>query len=288
MKKEEIIEVLEDRFKDRYELNYTNQEAYSLILHYPEVKLSNSENKSHTIRNLFVKLAKTSDEYRCHLYGLRATVTKQEYGSGYSHSHLEASNIGIWKEFCLGISELSELLRENFFKSKEHFEYFLEVLWSYLSWESIEGNPYIKLSTISGFQQLEVRDFTRDNQDFVRQIPINFSRIATNLNFKIRNIREIETELVSYLDEKCSYFVVNKIGDKYFSRKGNDLPSSLPRVLIFNGESIYLTILRNNNDNNKPCKTAHPELTKALSDRIQGEIRKFYLRNYTVGTRVSS
>ena len=104
MTESDIREVLISEFgNEGFSLNFTNKRKFELILHYPKLVIRNSRNEFHNITDLYVKIEKwpyglegTSASFQ----GARASLTKEEYVSHYSHSHLPP-NLSAFNSFCL-------------------------------------------------------------------------------------------------------------------------------------------------------------------------------------------
>lgn len=158
---------------------------FDIIIKFPEIVIKNSSDKSHTIRDLYVKFqykqvaqniiinsAETPLSYLddhpeimlhdgfyqpfknftigSQIHGLRETLTEKEYRSNYHHSHLSSSPDMRWTQFCLGSGEIGQtlLLLESGF-TIDLFQMALYQLEAYVAWESIEGRPYNYIRSIN-------------------------------------------------------------------------------------------------------------------------------------------
>lgn len=125
--------------------NFIPPPSYRVTIHYPKLTITNSENSSHTIRDLYcilnIRYIEGKGIFYVHsLSGFRGTLSKIEVDRGYIHSHCHMNG----DTFCTGSGEVTELLslmKEKTFNS-DIFELFLEVLNSAVRWESLEGTPY--------------------------------------------------------------------------------------------------------------------------------------------------
>lgn len=148
---EKIIPVLNKFMLGRYFIttNPSNNSQQHLYLYYPEITISNTLNESHVMKDMVIRLTMTEAGLLTVLEGKRFSFTKQELYYGYSHSHLHTR--GDEKEafnaFCIGDSSS---LRKYFYGLKvcdaDKFELLLVQIEQFLSWESIEGKPYISIS----------------------------------------------------------------------------------------------------------------------------------------------
>lgn len=159
---------------------------YCLIIKFPEVTISNSYNKSHLIRDLYVVLFFNEKSSYTGLYGFRETFTNIERGKNYSHSHLPGALFNQLLKFCTGRDTIVQILirlNENF--TKNNFESLLAILNIYVAWESLEGGPHNKI------QYLNLRN--EINKDYVNSLWSHsyeeseklFKSLIKNIKFKI-------------------------------------------------------------------------------------------------------
>lgn len=138
----------------------------TVYVKYPEIIIKNSDNKSHKIRDLYIKVifnynGTLKQSFRI----LRSTFTEKELLEGYSHSHIRSicyKNSGYldklqeWKTPCLGsgtlLSSLTTTLDYPSFDETNIMAYF-EAIDAFLAWESLEGGPYMKISNI-GYENI--------------------------------------------------------------------------------------------------------------------------------------
>lgn len=128
----------------------------NVIIHFPKVVLTNRDNKYHIIKDLFVKFSINI----CHkvdmLQGTRTTFHPIEHQKRYRHSHLSTNPGLAFSSFCLGsdapISFTKILLEEELTESNTNwtntFLFFLNQIKAYVVYESLEGGPYIKISSL--------------------------------------------------------------------------------------------------------------------------------------------
>lgn len=161
--------------------NYDGLVPYkmNIIIHYPEIEITNSRNNSHIIKDLYVAIPISICNLRNNesegsynkpfihgLQGCRFTCNQLEYLTGYLHSHLSVKtkyiNCENFNDFCTGegdmsllIGQLNELLFEiptrsqNLKLDLNLFELYFRHINTYIRWESLEGGPYIQISTIN-------------------------------------------------------------------------------------------------------------------------------------------
>ena len=154
-----IKKFLEEIYPDRWDIiddfDYiTSTPNKTLLIKFNEIKVTNSYDTTHTIKNLYVAIQFFKDEdnkFRFYnvIYGARESVTYAEYCSSHRHSHIRGGRHG-FGDFCVGSgTEMSDLLMDlsiefNIIK----FEAFLYQLQDYLAWESLEGVPFSRISNI--------------------------------------------------------------------------------------------------------------------------------------------
>lgn len=270
--------------------DFKDMKNYTIYLKYPSITLTNTQGESHTIKDIFIRLHDSGRGYTS-FSGVRGTVSQEEFGSGYHHSHL-SSCITSFASFCLGSSELSILLSEGFPDSKEKLQYFLSVLHSYLSWESIEGNPYIRFNTITGFNKLYPMNKNEISMSLIEGITNNFKNIKVNLNFKVKNLEEVEDHIFKYIKgiRSLSRYIANRCGNLYVSNTKNEIPREIPFLLKFNNEDIFLKIEKNEEYNQtkswKQCP--HPTVTEVICDRITRDIKSYYITSSRIRPEISS
>ena len=131
--------------------------SVTVIIKFDEINITNSLNHTALLKDMFVKFDIIFNKHgKCkftqpYLYGVRSTMYAYEVYTGYIHSHLgvRSRQLPTFNKFCLGSGPISMVLIElsNYDKFKIiKFEGFLYQLKNYLSWESIEGGPYIRIS----------------------------------------------------------------------------------------------------------------------------------------------
>ena len=131
--------------------------SVAVIIKFDEINITNSLNHTALLKDMFVKFDIIFNKHgKCkftesYIYGVRSTMYAYEVYTGYIHSHLgvRSRQLPTFNNFCLGSGPISMVLIElsNYDKFKIiKFEGFLYQLKNYLSWESIEGGPYIRIS----------------------------------------------------------------------------------------------------------------------------------------------
>jgi hypothetical protein len=128
-----------------------------LYIHFPEIIITNSKDQKHLIRDLYIeyniRVRKENFDnsgYKLSLgfSGKRTSLSLKEHESSYRHSHLTTGN-NHFGGFCLGSSDYSLLLQSlQIEPTEDNWMLILLGLENYLSWESLEGGPYITLDNL--------------------------------------------------------------------------------------------------------------------------------------------
>ncbi len=175
-----IIKVLA-KFPYNFSINFSyvyfdedgwNISDFDIIIHYPEFTITNKYNKSHQIKDLYVKF-----EVLCNpegkfligsLYGIRTTSTPLEISFNYMHSHLSSARNSMskginslvqWHKFCVGYAEMEKArMSLNTKFSIDTFELFLYSIESFIKWESLDGGPYRKIGEMD-YKQKNINSF---------------------------------------------------------------------------------------------------------------------------------
>ena len=148
-------------YPDRWYLLIERETTAKVEIWFPVLQITNSQGDQHTITELFVCFyidlltsRLTSDYDSIQLKGIRMSGTRKEIRAGYTHSHLSTSDFASSGSFCFGAAPIKLTMMEISSEYKpvyqciEKIEYFLIQLEEYLSWESIEGTPHRRMSSI--------------------------------------------------------------------------------------------------------------------------------------------
>jgi len=180
---------------------------------FEDITISNSHKKTHLIKDLVVKIPFSYDrlgdtiKVSETILGTRLTNSYSEISSNYKHSHLPSCNVEQrFSTFCLGATDVNIIntdLKVAFTESK--YLLFLNMLTAYVSWESLEGGPYIKFENISARGD---RYYMSSNQQQAldqivkkKVIDFNLSFDALNKNFKVLRDTKLEGEIIKQLED---------------------------------------------------------------------------------------
>jgi len=174
----------------------------SLVLKWDFITIRNRNGVTHDIKDIYVALPLNSSlsKFSGSLYGMRGTISALEYTCGYRHSHLTASN-NYFGAFCTGADGINDLWAELQLGSNisEDFdiklEGFIHQMESFLSYESLEGIPYFRITGMnSSARSNRIRPGAINNavQAFARRIP--FNNIDLSMDFNTGIVKVVETE----------------------------------------------------------------------------------------------
>lgn len=154
---EEYFEQLKNIFINHYSeetVDYVEiEDIVNITIHFPELNITNRNELSHTIKDLYVRLTfnKVTGKLLERPQGTKLTYSLAEYSSKYIHSHLPPYSIDSFSPFCLGATAFAEFVAvlQTERPTEDQLEYFLYQLDNYLVWESLEGGPYNRISNIA-------------------------------------------------------------------------------------------------------------------------------------------
>jgi hypothetical protein len=126
---------------------------FDIIIHFPEITIKNSKGKSRKIYDLYVKFNVGLDfKIKENLMGIATTFEEDALNSSYHHSHLPSGKYTDFKSFCLGsdtpINLLFHKMKSNAF-DEGTFKMLLYTIREYVSWESLEGGPHVRMSNVN-------------------------------------------------------------------------------------------------------------------------------------------
>lgn len=134
--------------------------GHYLVIHYPNVTITNEHRKSYTKKDLYVILSFNEDSSVIkfkNIYITTTSLTFQEYLNKYAHSH---TNFGIHTSSytgytyvttgstCLGSGPLSRMYGSELRTDRDAIN-LLTLVDQFLSVESLEGVPYRRLENLS-------------------------------------------------------------------------------------------------------------------------------------------
>ena len=192
---------------------------YSVLIHFPEVTVSNELDQSTTIYDLFARVPLTRDGRIATQFRLvKATYMSKEIATGYMHSHchpIDANHPEYWDTPCLGTGPIksTQLSLMTQYDLTKYVLFFWE-LDKFTQVESLSGVPYLKLSNL-GISRITARPindcqlniYMNDTEVSILTTFIK-SYLATNLfTFRITNNKAILGKpFVEWIVELSEYY----------------------------------------------------------------------------------
>lgn len=315
-----MTEVLESVYPGQWdiELEYKlkeNQTIYFrvwLLIHYPQIVITNSNGTTHTITDLYVRLQVDYDNLEGsttirNFSARRFSADIREIMSQYQHSHqpsrtyTENSEAFQYRGFCKGSSQIQTV--ENKLVDRynpETFKLFLFQLEEFLNWESLEGTPYAYIESITGrtegikISKDELKDYYNDLKHYYEE-----SGDIIDLDFKITKgdifIRDND-KLEDFLKFKgndfnkynARYIAVKDEGGKYFGFV--NIPDTLPEELLssnlskldfyFRGELKQFQVFKPTETKEQKEFFIHPKIKEYVKQRFEKRIKKEKFRGH--------
>lgn len=296
------------------------------IIHYDKINIVNDDEEEHEIRDLIVRLRINYDIYNklfalYDISGLRSTLSFGEWNVGYLHSHLseidhQSPIVGMsrFKEFCIGSGDIAFVMNDLNDPENTNLQYddngwgmFFSILETMISWESIEGGPYIYIEKITestsfvsvphNLIDFQIKEYSNQiyldllNDKFKTISPFNFSYNSGSfyVNFTKKHIEEIKKTIVATMNSDTVLNTIIRVirGNTYGYVPTNDANALLTseKTLILDekpyffmsGEKIYLEIKKpenNNDDNNISNFHIRKEILKNLKNEFNKTIYK--------------
>ena len=315
----DMMDTLEAVYPNRWSFFFVEGYRFPRILiHFPCFEISNSEGRTHTIRDLYVMLhpfiysGTGRISFTDSISGFRTTLTDAELNTGYLHSHLRSTNrgyfdnfdseVGLERWFCLGSGETLDLLdimnvAEEF--DKNLFELFLYTLDSFVKWESLEGGPYKRMENIHLGDDNEghiydtirrevverAKDLVRNNTDLQHKLKYTFS--AGNVAV-IPDMEFEETLKKCFLDNNFMNGLCTYDGKTYWhipEKYSNTLEYTGDGGFLFRGYRVNLKIAKTVYQKNKELLDTstlivHPGLCHIMAEYLNTRVIFKYLNYY--------
>lgn len=186
---ENILTVLGRVTWDRF-YDFLSQFQYQIVVHFPEVTITNENNKSIIIQDLYAKVCINALGNLCSgpLFN-RATYPYIQMVRGYMHSHI--NGIVTNEDFtssCLGSGPIIRTINSLRLECEEGlWKLYCIELEKYVHVESLHGGPYHRLENVTGSHTTKVNSEIRMCTSFpinantvLREFLINFTSILIN------------------------------------------------------------------------------------------------------------
>jgi hypothetical protein len=176
----EVYEVISEYFGEERTDIVKEEDIYTIMIHFPEVTVSNEHDSQIKIYDLYVKLGIDADgKYAVRMKWIRASYTEFQLQSRYAHSHLPSIQYPLdWQSPCLGRGPLTTtlgLLASSC--DKDNWLAFCVELDRTIQVESLSGGPYLKMEELSvkNMHKMVPTSIFNVDRDFI----INHPKILT-------------------------------------------------------------------------------------------------------------
>lgn len=151
-----VYNIFKDFFgEDRVDLQeYSFNNCKKLIVHFPEVTITNENNKSIKINHLWAKIILSATGLLAeHSFSLiKSEYSIEQFKAGYSHSHIPkrySQNFTKWADPCLGSGPIRDtILSLSSQFSEDLWQLFCLELDKYVHTESLSGVPFCYLEKV--------------------------------------------------------------------------------------------------------------------------------------------
>lgn len=187
---------------------------YSLYIYWPEVKVTNENDKSVTIQDVFVRV-NTSAQGICFNESepftvLKTSFSKIQWNHRYIHSHVrEYSNFG-FKHICLGTGPIRRTISKlrDFPNDVLALKLFFWELDKVMHVESLAGVPYIRLASLQENSSTPISAVMNHNYEWLNLAIYDSGTKSTIYKFLSSFVKAVEIPTV-FVDGKytlaCSF-----------------------------------------------------------------------------------
>ena len=197
-----------------------------IMIYFPEVTVTNENNRSVVITKLYVKIPMCSDGTMGGIFRMnRSEYTKEQYYSDYMHSHICGipGNKINFLEPCLGTgpirTTISNLCNEADLSLWELFCFELDL---YVKTESLAGVPYRRLESIG---------ILNNNRKYSLPERSSLNYIATDCILEKRQVGNIIHSFIKYLIKQDLNYIYHN-GIVSFGYSNNDLAIIISNYFI--------------------------------------------------------
>lgn len=307
-----ILDLFEAKYKDQADLgfHYDHDGGYFIPYFkviYPKFTITNSQGKSHEIKDLFVYHSFKWTNGAVHPYKLeggRLSKTDLEITSNYQQSHL--SSHSSWKSnpfycsyFCVGgDTDVSRMMAEfEVDMDFDRYELFLFCVDSMITWESIEGVPFIRMEVVKNANNLRVTSSSSNYEDTIynliltEKIPLDVDFYISDGIYKIHpNLKASEfikkLVLRKFTFDKYKSILVTRAAntfDNYLQMRpegavatGLNKITATEEYTIFRGRKIYPKIIKEDRRSQKPISIeeyiVYPKFLENVIRKLESRI----------------
>ncbi len=307
-----ILDLFEEKYKGQADLgfHYDQQAGYFMpyfkVL-YSKFIITNSQGRTHEIRDLFVFHSFKWTNGSVHPYKLeggRFSKTDLEISSSYQQSHLGSHSS--WKSdpfycsrFCIGSDTDVSLMMAEFEVEMDfdRYELFLFCVDSMITWESLEGVPYIKMEVVKNANSNRVTSSQERYEDAVikhildDKTPLDVDFYVADGLYKIHpNLRAsdfIKKIVLKYMTfDIAKSILVSRVPntfDHYLQMKAEGVAAramnkitATKEYTIFRGRKIYPRIIKKDRRNEVPISIedyiVYPKFLENVLRKLESRI----------------
>ena len=305
-----FLDLFEAKYKGNFDLglHYDGCDFYPYFkVLYPEFVITNSKGETHTIRDLVILHPVAFREghvYTKHPQGGRLSKTLLEIAAGYQQSHLgsrggwNGAPFNEYNTFCVGgDTDVSRMIAEFQIEIDwDRYELYLFCIDSMVTWESLEGVPYIKIATIKNALKNQV---TSANRNYVTRVisHIEKEKLPLDVNFYIADnrfrikpderanafIKEIVLKVCNFSEYKTILVTrVPNTFDQFLQMKaeGANVSSfeikTKDQYMIFRGEKKHARMIKEDQRQEKPLSiddyNVYPNFLKDVLKQLECRI----------------
>ena len=227
--------------------SYTRDNYNTVIIRFPEVTVTNENNKSIKIQELYAKvifnnMGKMSGRFEL----IRSHYPLEQWLADYCHSHISHISID-WLEPCTGTGPINSTmasLRQEY--SAERWGLFCYELDKFVKVESLAGVPYRRLETVGALRQSPV---SYRNANYNYRIPIDIISTDLQKDFLRTFVKEEEIK-ISYRNGSYQvgdtfenfWIKISRVFAQWYNKKykDNEVMATLKELLSKNIVDEYV------------------------------------------------
>ena len=272
--------------KGEYEI-VSRDEDVDIILHYPELVITNSGGIQHKLQSVFVKYSMGSGLSLLKISMARTTYTESEYSACYKFSHCKSDSMDNWStRFCYGESkELNLMIAKCVDGNIMNLKYLIFMFKEYLCWESLEGIPYNYISNIKSKQYRSY--YVNISDDTLKSVMRKVYKSLTNFKYSFgqdpitvvldeSSLTSIENLLTDTYPEYCCS-IINNADCIEIDRESTTLVKE--SKIVFKGSTVSLVILPDNTQQVSTPKRISRQLLQSVTSTIEEEFLEFLIQN---------
>jgi hypothetical protein len=181
-------------FQDLYPNHHYSSNYVFILVHFPQVKITNESGKSTSIKNLFAKITLTlKGEFKT-LQFSKTHYTYAHFIHGYLHSHVPREvTYNNFQSCCTGTGPINDTIRnlQYYEEDNDYTDQWMQFCWDldkYVTVESEEGIPYIRMSNcVSEIKTGEELSLNLDNCVISSSYYLNTHDLQEFVKYLIRN-----------------------------------------------------------------------------------------------------